>query len=129
MAKKSNVQSMIQKAKRNGFTNSQIAIIRQSAINSTKQMQEQATRDAMLCMLAIPLNVLFADHWVKSGKKKAPEFIEECVKLFNAFVDGQVSREEMNEFIWDAAGVRLDEVGVIAKDKGTRRWKKYPEER
>lgn len=126
MAKNKAVQQM-QKARRSGMTPLEMLMIREAAKKESAKLQEEAMMDAFLCMIAIPLNVLLADYWQKSGKKRAGVFVEECFKLFNAFIDGVVTKEEMNDFVWDAAGIRVDEIGAVAKDKGTRRWKKYPE--
>ena len=59
-------------------------------------------------MLAIPLNVLFNDYWAKSAKKKAPKFIDEVIKLYEAVQDGYVTDEQLAELLDDLAGVKIE---------------------
>ena len=41
-------------------------------------------------MLVIPTNVLIADYWEKSAKKRIPKFVEDCINLYEAFLQGTV---------------------------------------
>lgn len=75
---------------------------RQSAVN-------EATKKAFLYLLAIPLNVLVNDYWSKSAKKRAPKFIEEVINLYEAVQAGVVTDEQLEELLWEMAGVRLEE--------------------
>lgn len=48
-------------------------------------------------MLVIPTNVLVNDYWPGIAKKRIPKFIRDCLSLYNAWQEGQVSMEEMQE--------------------------------
>lgn len=48
-------------------------------------------------MLVIPTNVLVNDYWPGTAKKRIPKFIRDCLSLYNAWQEGQVSMEEMQE--------------------------------
>lgn len=48
-------------------------------------------------MLVIPTNVLVNDYWPGTAKKRIPKFIKDCLSLYNAWQEGQVSMEEMQE--------------------------------
>lgn len=48
-------------------------------------------------MLVIPTNVLVTDYWPGTAKKRIPKFIKDCLSLYNAWQEGQVSMEEMQE--------------------------------
>lgn len=48
-------------------------------------------------MLVIPTNVLVNDYWPGTAKKRIPKFIRDCLSLFNAWQEGYVSMEEMQE--------------------------------
>lgn len=64
---------------------------------------------AFLYMLAIPLNVLACeDYWGDDAKEKAPAFIEEVISLYESVQNGNVSNEELSEFLWEYAGVTID---------------------
>lgn len=68
---------------------------------------DTALEKAFLYMLAIPLNVLVADYWSKSAKKRAPRFIDEVIKEYENVRDGIVSEEELAELLEDMAGVKI----------------------
>lgn len=64
---------------------------------------------AFLYMLAIPLNVLACeDYWGDDAKEKAPAFIEEVISLFESVQNGNVTNEELSEFLLEYAGVTID---------------------
>ena len=48
-------------------------------------------------MLVIPTNVLVNDYWPGTAKNRIPKFIRDCLSLYNAWQEGQVSMEEMQE--------------------------------
>lgn len=102
------VQQQIKKAKKQGLTPADVWRMREIARVQATKMETEAKEKAFLYMLAIPLNVLFNDYWAKSAKKKAPKFIEEVIKLYEAVQDGQVSDEELAGLLDDLAGVKLD---------------------
>jgi hypothetical protein len=80
------------------------------------QIKEQAMNDAVdkvfILMLALPLEVLITeDYWMKSAKRRLPKFIDEVLSLYKAYEAGSISIEEMEEDLWEFAGVKLDKGG------------------
>ena len=96
------------KAKKKGIDNIELLrmkeIARKEAELATKEMAERA----FLHMLAIPLNVLFNDYWSKSAKKKAPKFIEEVIKLYDAVMKGVVTEQDLANLLDDLAGIKIE---------------------
>lgn len=95
------------KARQAGMSNVDLLRIREAAKKEALKMEQVATERAFLYMLAIPLNVLFNDYWEKTAKRKAPKFIEECMKLYEAVQDGIVSEQQLAELLDDLAGVKI----------------------
>lgn len=58
-------------------------------------------------MLVIPTNVLIADYWQKSAKKRIPKFVEDCISLYEAFIKGTVKMSEMAKLTEEYAGIKL----------------------
>lgn len=58
-------------------------------------------------MLVIPTNVLIADYWKKSAEKRIPKFVEDCINLYEAFLQGTVKMSEMAKLTEDYAGIKL----------------------
>lgn len=102
------VQQQMRKAKKAGMTPVDVLRMKEIARKEATRMECEATEKAFLFMLAIPLNVLFNDYWQKSAKQKAPKFIAECVKLYEAVQDGYVSEEQLNALVDELAGVKID---------------------
>lgn len=102
------VQQQMKKAKKQGLTPADVWRMREIARVQATKMEAEAKEKAFLYMLAIPLNVLFNDYWAKSAKKKAPKFIEEVIKLYEAVQEGQVTENELATLLDELAGVKID---------------------
>ena len=102
------VQQQMKKAKKQGLTPADVWRMREIARVQATKMEAEAKEKAFLYMLAIPLNVLFNDYWAKSAKKKAPKFIEEVIKLYEAVQEGQVTEKELATLLDELAGVKID---------------------
>ena len=104
---KSKRQQQIARMKRMGFTDNQMAVILESANKKAKELERIATEKSFLYMLAIPLNVL-VDEWGEEAKEKAIKFCEEVVKLYEAVQDGVVSNEQLAEFLYEYAEIKIE---------------------
>lgn len=102
------VQQQMKKVKKAGMTPVDLLRMREVARVAAEKMEIEAKEKAFLYMLAIPLNVLFNDYWQKSAKQRAPKFISECVKLYEAVQDGYVSNEQLVELLDDLAGIKIE---------------------
>ena len=101
-------RQQVNKARKAGMSAADVLRMREIAKKSAMEMEAEATEKAFLFMLTIPLNVLFNDYWSKTAKKKAPKFIEDVLSLYDSVQSGAVTQQELNELIWDLAGVKVD---------------------
>lgn len=101
----------MQRAKQMGMSMADFGRIHASAEKTAeikvKEMEQRATERAFLYMLAIPLNVLVSDYWEKSAKKRIPKFIEDCMSLYEAVENGNVSEGELADLLKEYAGVEI----------------------
>lgn len=109
------VQQQMKKAKKQGLTPADVWHMKEIAKKQAAIMEAEAKEKAFLYMLAIPLNVLFNDYWSKSAKKKAPKFIDEVIKLYEAVQEGQVSEKELSDLLYDLAGVKVEAEWIKSK--------------
>lgn len=72
-------------------------------LDKTNVLAEQI----LTMMLVIPTNVLVADYWQKSAKKRIPKFVEDCTSLYEAFTSGVVNMSEMVALTEECAGIKL----------------------
>ena len=93
-----------------GLTPLQIMQIRQIADKNAKEHEAQAIKTTFKLVLAIVLNVLIADYWPKAGKQKTRKFIDKCTDLYEVWIDGHVSEEQIDEFLYEYGGVKIDEI-------------------
>lgn len=121
---KSKVNQQINKACKSGMSPVDVYRLRESARKYTnerideiraelraeveKEVLEQARREAFLCSLAVPLNVLVNDYWAKSAKKRAPQFIEDVLSLYKSVEAGAVTDDDLKKLLSDYAGITLD---------------------
>lgn len=102
------IQKQMQMAKKRGMNNVDLLRMREIAKQEAKAMQLEATEKAFLYMMAIPLNVLANDYWIKSAKKRAPKFLEEVASLYQSVIAGVVTEQELADFLKDIAGVEIE---------------------
>lgn len=102
------VKKQMQMAKKRGMTTTDLCKMREIAKREAKKMEVEATEKAFLYMMAIPLNVLASDYWSKSAKKRAPKFLEEVASLYESVIAGVVTDQELADFLYDIAGIRLE---------------------
>lgn len=103
------VHRATQKAKKKGMSELDILKMREIARREAKKMEKEATEKAFLYMLAIPLNILCSEgYWEKTGKKRAPKFIEDVVSLYESVQAGVVTDKELNDFLFEYSGVKIE---------------------
>lgn len=112
------VKQQMRKAKKAGMTPVDVLRMKEIARKEATRMECEATEKAFLFMLAIPLNVLVNDYWEKSAKKRAPKFLAEVIKLYNAVQDGQVSEQELADLLDDMAGLKISAEWLKNKEEG-----------
>lgn len=100
-------RQQMNKARKAGMSNIDVLRMKEIARKQALKMESEAIDKAFLYMLAIPLNVLVNDYWEKSAKKRAPKFIAEVIKLYNAVQEGTVSENDLAGLLDDMAGVKI----------------------
>ena len=96
------------KAKQKGVSNIDLLRMKEIARKEANAMMDRASKRAFLTMLAIPLNVLVNDYWSKTAKKKAPQFIEDVLSLYDSYEKGYVTDKELAQLLKDYAGVEVE---------------------
>ena len=102
------MKNQINKARKAGISNVDLMRMKEVAKKEAKKMESDAVEKAFLYMLAIPLNVLVNDYWSKTGRKKAPKFIEDVISLYESVQAGAVTDEELAELLNELAGINVE---------------------
>lgn len=58
-------------------------------------------------MIAIPINILAADYWEKSARKRIPEFTDKVASLYESVQAGVVTYEQMVDDIKRLSGMEI----------------------
>ena len=114
---KNRVFNSMQKARKKGMSELDILKMRELARKEAMKMQTEAIEKSFLYMLAIPLNVLVNDYWPKSAKKRAPQFIEDVISLYESVQSGIVSDRELADLLDDLAGIKVEAKWLEVKEK------------
>ena len=84
----------------------------------------------MMLTLAVVLNLLIEDYWVKTAYKRVPKFAEDVINLIDAIQCGVVGVEECVEYVERVTGMKFnadwikhtgdgkDIIGKLKKQKG-----------
>lgn len=105
---KSRTFHQMKQMKKKGYSATDLCLLREIAKKNAERLEVQATEKSFLYMLAIPLNVLVNDYWQKSAKKRAPRFLNEVIKLFDAVQEGVVSDEDLADLLKMYAGMTVE---------------------
>lgn len=88
----------------------------QDQIDQLKQeARDEAVEIAVTLMLALPLEVLKDNYWVKSAKRRLPKFLDKVLSLYDSWNKGTLTLEELREDLWNYGGIKLQ------APKGTER--------
>lgn len=65
-------------------------------------------------MLVIPTNVLISDYWSKTAKKRIPQFVDDCLSLYESWSQGVVDMNELMKLAEEYSGIqfRNDSYGI-----------------
>ena len=82
----------------------------QSQIDQIKEdAKAEAVETALILLLAIPTEVLIGDdYWAKSAKRRIPKFLDDMESMYQAWVAGTLSLEDMREDIWKFGGRKIE---------------------
>lgn len=68
----------------------------------------EGVNQAMILLLAIPLEVLMDFYWKKSYAKKIPEFTSHVLDYYAAWQNGKLDMDKLKEDLWEYGGVRFE---------------------
>lgn len=75
------------------------------------KMKEDAVNEAVdvsfALMLAVPTNVLARCYWEKSAPKRIPQFLDECLSLYESLGAGVVAFSELIKDVEDVGQLKL----------------------
>lgn len=95
------------------FTQAQLDALIQEKIGkkleeSKREIYEETVNTTLALLLGLPMKVLMDDYWKKSYKKRIPEFIDKVLELYDKWQDDKLDISELNQELWDVAGIRLE---------------------
>ena len=114
------MRKMMNKGRQAGLSKMEMFQMHEIARKHAEVVEKEAVEKAFLYMLAIPLNVLVNDYWSKTGKKKAKKFIEDVLSLYESVENGVVTDNDLNNFLWEYAEVKVDAEWLKNKGKGDK---------
>ena len=87
-----------------------------------ENMKKETAKDAIdVCfalMLSIPSNVLARCYWEKTASKRIPQFIDECLSVYESIDAGVLSVTELIEDTEKLAKIKMNCVERIRKTGG-----------
>lgn len=111
------VKSQMRKAKKQGLSANDLWRMKEIAKKQALEMEAVAIEKAFLYMLAIPLNILVNDYWPKTAKKRAPEFIQKVLSLYDSVQCHIVTDEDLAELLLNMADVTIEAEWLKAKSE------------
>ena len=83
------------------------------------KMKEDAVQEAVdvsfALMLAVPTNVLTRCYWEKSAHKRIPQFLDECLSLYESIGTGTVQVSELIKDTEEVGKLKMDCVERLKK--------------
>ena len=90
------------------LTQEQIDEIRKDAF-------KEAIDKAFLKMLAIPIEILATKHWKKSAATRIPEFIDDCIELYEDIGRDKVDLEQLVKTTERLGKIKMCELREVYK--------------
>ena len=77
--------------------------------NAYQEGINEGANQAMILLLALPLEVLMDFYWKKSYAKRIPEFTQHVLDYYAAWQNGELDMDKLKEDLREYGGVRLEE--------------------
>lgn len=100
----------LRRTQRDDVKKTKTFILTQEQIDAIKkQAVDEAVDKAFILMLALPLEVLLSkEYWEKSAKKRLPKFMDEVLKLYQAYESGNIELKDMKDDLWEYGGIKVE---------------------
>lgn len=92
------------------FTQAQIDAMKKAAV-------DEAVDIGFILMLSIPITILHDKYWVKTASKRLPQFVDQCLDLYDSYNKGYVTLEDLRNTLWNEGGIRLERSSNYGKRK------------
>lgn len=83
------------------------SLVEKRISEAKQEAAEEAINTTVALFLGLPLCVLMDNYWKKSYAQKLPGFTDKVIEYYEAWQDGKLSLEEINDRLWKYGGVRL----------------------
>lgn len=87
-------------------------MVREGIEKELKKAKEEATEEAvnqaMILLLALPLEVLMDHYWQKSYATRIPKFTSLVLEYYHKWENGELDMEELKKDLWEYGGVRFE---------------------
>lgn len=93
------------------LTQEQIDEIKDQAVQEAiKGVLKQTIDEVFILLLAIPMEVLITNYWMKSAKKRIPKFIDDVLYLYKAFENDEITIQELEDDLKEFAGITIQQI-------------------
>lgn len=83
------------------------------------KMKEEVVQEAVdvsfALMLAVPTNILARCYWEKSASRRIPQFLEECLSLYESIGTGTVQISELIKDVEELGKLKMDCINRLKK--------------
>ena len=83
------------------------------------KMKEEVVQEAVdvsfALMLAVPTNILARCYWEKSAHKRIPQFLDECLSLYESIGTGTVQISELIKDVEELGKLKMECINRLRK--------------
>ena len=83
------------------------------------KMKEEVVQEAVdvsfALMLAVPTNILARCYWEKSAHKRIPQFLDECLSLYESIGTGTVQLAELIKDVEELGKLKMECINRLRK--------------
>lgn len=83
------------------LTQAQIDAMKKAAV-------DEAVDIGFILMFSIPVTILHDKYWVKTASKRLPQFVDQCLDLYDSYNKGYVTLEDLRDILWKEGGIKIE---------------------